>query len=90
MSDQTTTTAYPYDYNACAQRLPCGICRLTNNQCPKIVWPCTGTRYRFNNSSIVPIMSENVVLSFTVPYSGYWDIPATDITCNTTEGKVNE
>lgn len=56
---------------------------------PDAVWqyPCyftdSGSRYRFNNSSIVPIMSENVVLSFTVPYSGYWDIPATDIACKT-------
>ena len=51
MSDQTNTTAYPYDYYACAQRLPCGICRLTNSQCPKIGWPYgisytgTGTPY---------------------------------------------
>lgn len=57
---------------------------------PDTTWqyPCyfteAGSRYRFNNSSLVPIMSENIVLSFTVPYSGYWDLPATDVTCNTT------
>ena len=57
---------------------------------PDTVWeyPCyfteLGSRYRFNTASLVPIMSENIVLAFTVPYSGYWDIPATDVTCNTT------
>lgn len=25
----------------CANRLPCGICRLTNTQCPKIFGPIT-------------------------------------------------
>lgn len=68
MMDTNTTTAYPYDYNACAQRLPCGICRLTNSQCPKIGWPY-GVSYTGTGT----------------PY-----INRTDITCNTTEGKVNE
>lgn len=29
------------DYNYCSNRLPCGICRLTNSQCPKV--PCYDT-----------------------------------------------
>lgn len=57
---------------------------------PDTTWqyPCyfteAGSRYRFNNASLVPIMSENIVLSFTIPYSGYWDLPATDVVCSTT------
>ena len=27
----------------CGNRLPCGICRLTNSQCPKMFWPITVT-----------------------------------------------
>lgn len=27
----------------CANRLPCGICRLTNSQCPKMFWSITTT-----------------------------------------------
>ena len=37
------------DYTYCASRLPCGICRLTNTDCPKLYFsttitcnPCSG------------------------------------------------
>ena len=30
----------------CYNRLPCGICRLTNSQCPK----CAGTNVNWNNA----------------------------------------
>ena len=26
----------PYDYNYCPHRLPCGICRLTNQPCSRL------------------------------------------------------
>ena len=75
MSDQTstntttqTTSTRQFDYNVCANRLPCGICRLTNCQCPKSGW---GYGIRYTNTES--------------PY-----INCTDITFNTTEGKVNE
>ena len=38
---QTTSTWPPYttsEYNVCAHKLPCGICRITNAQCPKFGW----------------------------------------------------
>lgn len=31
----------------CCNRLPCGICRLTNSQCPK----CVGTTINWRNDS---------------------------------------
>ena len=50
---QTTSTWPPFttsEYNACPHRLPCGICRITNDQCPKFGWghgpiTYTGTSY---------------------------------------------
>lgn len=29
-----TTTVWPINTQYCGQRLPCGICRMTNMQCP--------------------------------------------------------
>lgn len=29
-----TTTSGPINHQCCGQRLPCGICRMTNMQCP--------------------------------------------------------
>lgn len=45
--DNTTTTSQSFIYgNYCANRLPCGVCRLLNAQCPmawgspNITWTC--------------------------------------------------
>lgn len=32
-----------YDCQPCANRLPCGICRLMQTQCPKYFEPCKVT-----------------------------------------------
>lgn len=36
----TTTTAWP-PLEPCASRLPCGLCLITQNMCPKYVEPMT-------------------------------------------------
>ena len=44
-----TYTNTPEDYTYCSHRLPCGVCRLTNQMCPvgsmKIepTWTCSAT-----------------------------------------------
>lgn len=32
-----------YDHEYCCHRLPCGVCRLTNTQCPKMFGSITVT-----------------------------------------------
>lgn len=32
---QVPTQSYDYNYNYCPHRLPCGICRLTNQPCSR-------------------------------------------------------
>ena len=39
MVNQNATATRPMHEDYCYNRLPCGICRLTNSQCPK----CVGT-----------------------------------------------
>jgi hypothetical protein len=37
----TTTTAWPPPLEPCGSRLPCGLCLITNQMCPKYVEPMT-------------------------------------------------
>ena len=52
------TTYIPDNYTNCSNRLPCGVCRLTNQMCPigftKIepTWTCnTGTAFGFQKDN---------------------------------------
>lgn len=40
------------EYNYCSNRLPCGVCRLTNSQCPKVPYNTTITCGPYCNSTV--------------------------------------
>lgn len=61
MNDTNTTSTGTWtqtaEYNVCPHKLPCGICRITNAQCPKFGWGCgpityTGTAPHINLTDI--------------------------------------